>query len=466
MKLKQLRKYFPLLISGGTFMSLFVLYVVFSSPDNSVDIQLSPQHSKYFDEYGNPSAYDNKYTSESNGILNVRLNNKPGTSEPMITSNPIKPGVFAVVSNDFTAEGSATVFISENGGKDWTQSAIPLSMIKTDMYYSDPWAEFGSNGNLAFVTVARRNSEYTRNVVFNISHDNGHTWSNTPAIIKEFESKEVKFDKPKVRFDEKGNLFVIWVEESGDENTAISLSKSIDGGKTFSTPFTVERGEIEYADMVFSGSNSYLIYSEESEYIKIKTSNDGGSTWSSPELIAEYEPHGEVLDRQRVIKRMDERGVRVNSDPQIAVANGMVHVTYSALSDNGESSEVYYVSGGLSDMKFSEPVPVSDNPHSDKFMPALTFDNKGNLHILYYSSQNDPDNIMTDAYLASSFDNGKTFTYSKLSTHSFNPLDIVVGGSYMGDYISIASSKDGLVAVWTDGRSGNIDLMAGIVKSF
>ena len=116
-------------------------------------------------------------------------------------------------------------------------------------------------------------------------------------------------------------------------------------------------------------------------------------------------------------------------------------------------------------MTFSEPLRVSDNSHSDKFMPAITCKD-GTIYILYYSSQNDPNNLLTEAYIAASLDNGRSFSSKNISTESFDPHGIVVAGSYMGDYISITTSNDGLVGVWTDGRSGNMDLMAGIVRNF
>ncbi len=463
MRIGKLKNYIPLIFSTAGFFALFVLYIFSTTPDDEIDIQLSPRHSSYFDEFGIPSAYNESYISGDGNVMNVRINSRHGVSEPRIVSNPVNPDAMAVVANDFFAEGLATVYVSLDGGIQWKQSGIPLSMIRGDLYYSDPWAEFDLKGNLAYVTVAMRSSEYSRNVIFNLSRDNGLTWMKSPVTVKAFESEDAKFDKPKVTFDEQNNIYVTWLEKTRGNGT-VAFSVSLNGGKSFSEEIVVINGGIDYADLFVKNGMMYLVYSEDNS-IKIISSNDNGASWSKSTVIAEYSPYDDIVEKQRVIKRSGDKGVRVNSDPQLVLLDGTLHITYSALSDNSEFSDVYYVSGDISGMSFTEPVRVSDNPHSDKFMPAITCKDR-TIHILYYSSQNDPENLLTEAFIATSMDNGRSFSCKNISTESFDPHGILVGGSYMGDYISITTSKNGLVGVWTDGRSGNMDLMAGIVGNF
>ena len=461
MKFRKVKKYIPLLLSGGTFITLFILFNVNSSPPE-LESQLSPRHSSYFNEYGKPSAYISQYVSQKEDLLNVRINNLPGSSEPRIIANPLKEGTFAVVSNDFSAEGYGSIFITEDGGRAWKHSRIPLSVIhSTDLYYADPWADYDGNGNLAYVTVVIRNTEYTRNVVFNSSQDNGKTWLDFPVTIKTFESRDVVFDKPKVRFDKDNNIYIAWLEKSKD-GASVSMCISRDGGKSFGEIKTIAEGDIDFVDIFFSDDKTYLLYSGHDE-ISLISSGDGGSAWSTPEIISGFEPYDNIVEKQRVIKSYDGRSIRVNSDPQAVVSDGKLVVTFAAKSNTGDNSEVYVVSGDLNSMEFTEAKPIEVNSTTDKFLPAITIGENGNIHILYYSSQNDPGNLLTESYLASTNDLGNTFTYTNLSTESFNPRDVVVAGSYMGDYISLAVNKGKLIAVWTDGRSGNLDLMAGIM---
>jgi hypothetical protein len=462
MKLRQAKKYIPIIISTGAFVSLFILYNISSSPPEE-EHQLSPRHSSYFDEFGKASIYSSPYVSQKGDLFNVRINDKPGVSEPRIVPNPLKQGSFAVVANDFSAEGYATIFITENAGIEWRHSKIPLAMLASnDMYYSDPWADYGSDGSLAYVTVTMRTSEYTRNVVFNISHDNGNTWLDLPVTIKSFESKDILFDKPKVCFDSENNIFVTWLEER-KEGSKVSMCLSSDGGKSFGETVTIVEGEIDYADILFDGDNTYFLYAEGGDEIKLISSNDDGKTWGTPEVIARYNAYEDILNKQKVIKSDGDKGIRVNSDPRAVISGGKILLIFAGMSGNGDHSEVYIVSGDIERMEFTEPRPVEPNSAADKFLPAIATDESGNVQILYYSSQNDAENLLTEAYLASTNDFGNTFTYTNLSTESFNPHDVVVAGNYMGDYISLAVNKGKLIAVWTDGRSGNLDLMAGIM---
>lgn len=460
MKIRKVKKFIPLAVSLGTFVSLFVFFNIKTSPPE-IESQLSPRHSAYFTEFGKPLAYSTDYISQKGDLFNVRINDAPGTSEPRIIASPISAETFAVVANDFSAQGYGSVFTTGDGGMNWTHSKIPLTVIAAnDMYYSDPWADYGADGSLAYVTVAMRSSEYTRNVVFNISRDNGNTWLDYPLTIKTFESKDVVFDKPKVRFDKDNNIYIIWLEK-GKQDASVSMCVSSDGGKSFGDASTVMQGKIDFVDIFFDDDKTCLLYSGENE-ISLITSADG-SQWSAPEPVASFEPYDRVLEKQRVIKSNDEKGIRVNSDPQGIVSNGKLIVTFGAKSSEGDHSEVYVVSGDIKTMEFTESKPIEANSTTDKFLPTISTDGKGGIYILYYSSQNDPGNLMTEAYLATSGDLGNKFTYTNLSTESFDPHDVVVSGSYMGDYISLAVNKDKLIAVWTDGRSGNLDLMAGIV---
>src|SRR5690606_4364776 len=175
MRLKSIKRYIPLIITFGVFISLFVFFITRNSPPEVV-VQLSPRHASYFEIHGKPQQYTDKYFSQTGELINVRINDKPGASEPKIVANPLKKDVYAVVSNDFSSLGSAAVFITEDGGSSWLRSQIPLSVIPGDMFYADPWAAYDSKGSLAYITVAMRSTEYSRNIVFNISNDNGRSW--------------------------------------------------------------------------------------------------------------------------------------------------------------------------------------------------------------------------------------------------------------------------------------------------
>lgn len=464
MRANNIKKYLPVTISVGAFIALFVVFVSQNSPDE-VEVQLSPRHSSYFEKFGESNLYAEPYVSWNAELKNVRVNSMPGASEPRIISNPTKPGTFAVVTNDFSAQGMASIFLTNDNGAEWKQSYIPLSLFKTnDGYYSDPWADYDSKGNLAFVTVAMRSEIYSRKIILNISGDDGKSWMQDPVVIKSLDDPAIKLDKPKVKFDKDNVMYIVWLEEGAPE-AKVFMSISRDGGKTFENQVKAAEGEIEYADVLFDGGRVYIVYSDERGEIKLTSTDNNGAIWSEPVIMAEYSEYDDVLNKQRVIKSEYNKGVRVNSDPQAVISNGKVLLTYAGMSiDGGEYSEVYIVEGDLASMEFSEPKAINEISGTDRFLPAIVQDKDGGIHIIYYTSQNDPENILTEVHLASTYNHGTTFTFKNISTENFNPYDIVVDGSYMGDYISLAVNDGKLIGVWTDGRNEMMDVIAGIVE--
>jgi hypothetical protein len=110
------------------------------------------------------------------------------------------------------------------------------------------------------------------------------------------------------------------------------------------------------------------------------------------------------------------------------------------------------------------PVKVnSDGVGTDQWMPWVTVDPNGYVHVVFYDSRVDLDsNLMTAVYVASSYNGGQTFVDTNnvlVSSVAFYPYCVPGArsndyGCYMGDYIGIAS-KDGFVyPCWNDNRTG------------
>ena len=96
-------------------------------------------------------------------------------------------------------------------------------------------------------------------------------------------------------------------------------------------------------------------------------------------------------------------------------------------------------------------------------VPFVTFNPQGGLFVVYHDSRNDPNNIMTDVYLAASNDVGEIFTDFRITSQSFDPR-VGRGGCFMGDYNGITATTEYVYPCWTDMRNGtNQDCYVGIV---
>ena len=83
----------------------------------------------------------------------------------------------------------------------------------------------------------------------------------------------------------------------------------------------------------------------------------------------------------------------------------------------------------------------------------------GRVDVVFYDRRNDGRDIMTDAYLATSTDDGETFTNRRLSSESFDsrvgPIVSELHGTDFGTRLGLDSWGNTVVAAWTDTREGS-----------
>jgi hypothetical protein len=98
--------------------------------------------------------------------------------------------------------------------------------------------------------------------------------------------------------------------------------------------------------------------------------------------------------------------------------------------------------GGAS---WSAPVRVSDGPaNAAAFTPAVAVNGRGQVGVLYYSLRNDPArNNWVDAYMAFSFDGGRTFRPSRrVSARTFPASEAARSrGFFLGDYQGLVAGQ-------------------------
>ncbi len=118
---------------------------------------------------------------------------------------------------------------------------------------------------------------------------------------------EVKYYWPDLTVDDAGKLYAVWNARFGNgpqmDNTAVFLSTSTDGGKTFSvTELSPATETFRYPALEWSGEGDgvgtlHLVYeSETSEKVKwvhdvyYERSTDGGATWTEPKRLSDDPP--------------------------------------------------------------------------------------------------------------------------------------------------------------------------------
>jgi len=120
-------------------------------------------------------------------------------------------------------------------------------------------------------------------------------------------------------------------------------------------------------------------------------------------------------------------------------------------------------------INWSGPIRVGNSPDSViKVFPSITTF-KNNPIILYYDRRNNPDSSFTDVYLSILTEESK-FQDIKINTISTD-WNIVPGDKKyapiqrnFGDYITIASINQYIIATWTDGRNGKPRIFSRIIE--
>jgi len=223
---------------------------------------------------------------------------------------------------------------------------------------------------------------------------------------------------------------------------------------------------IFYADFLFNtGPTS----------IKVSKSADGGRTWSRPANVAAGLPSPGFFRLKNSDPNWDTTaflGIDANSEPIAAIApDGTLFVAWvdfphgSCVNDGTgfvpcTNSDVRLVVSRNGGMSWSRPVKVSDETNAtDQFFPWIAVHPNGLLSLSWQDKRLDPNNVNYDNFYTNTFD-GVTFlpnvrvtTQTSLSGNQ---------QSAIFDYDGMAVTADSIIPVWTDMRSGNPDVFTAV----
>ncbi len=443
---------FTLLFAAG-FLSLnFII-------DNNAELTRKPKSQLYTEKFGDVKFITNSASSNIEGISNIKVNTTAGVSEPSAAAFNSN---IAVGSNDFTLAGNnARLFLSNDKGASWSTTFVPLSGNGSFTDAADPALAYDESGNLYYAMLHYEVAGNGDGIYVNVSEDNGASWMETAATVKENNDPLQFEDRPAITAGN-GKVFVTWTNITLSGNK-IYYAYSEDGAQSFSDPVIIASGMVHTSDVILLADGSVMVaYLMNNSVIETRLSSDGVN-FGSPVTAAEFVHSGNQLGNAFLLKQDGETGVRVKSYPRIAenAATGELFITFSAR--NGDDlSDIYLVKSNDRGSSWAEAIRVnSDQTLNDQFLPEILVSN-GVVYIVYQDSRDDQANKMVSSYMAVSTDAGMSFTEENISTSSFDPESIMLG-NYIGDYTTIVKSGENVVPVWTDGRGAGFDLFAGII---
>lgn len=259
-------------------------------------------------------------------------------------------------------------------------------------------------------------------ILFSRSTDGGATWSKPKQLTPADSTADTARSGAAVQVGPKGEVYVFWVNTKGNANhpPAISMTVSLDGGKTF-----LPNGQS----------------------ITVATVTDDGSIM----------PGTSFRQGARIFS-----SVTVGPDGTIYVAwcnriNNHTSVMATRSTDGGKTWSISIAAGNVS--------------NRSAFFASITADptDKNKVNLVFQALDDKPVKtdpgagvVSYDSYFSQSTNSGISFgTSVKISTAPSDPdgssLNGLLGAQFLGDYITaVTDSRGGQVfAVWTDSRNAS-----------
>jgi hypothetical protein len=406
-------------------------------------------------------------------------------SEVSIDVNPTDPDNQVIVGHD-TDLVTMNTFYTTDGGLTWSPVIIGNSTdgLTSDFRF-DPTVAFDDDGNVYVgygAKTARPEGGNQRTVVVCRSTDGGASYPQCTNIATTADIGDLPGnDKwhlatgPDPSIPTQQNVYIPWTQnitEGGSLDQRIVVSRSTDGGATFSAPVTINDPSIAgtrsgnlFADpAVGPGGEVYVVWHDiDAGEVWIDTSLDGGLTFGTDVLVT-----NSAAGFKTKIPAQPDRGVGVmptiDTDRSGGPFNGRIYLAYSDLGAGGAADfDVLVRSSGDGGLTWTAPVVVHDDGGTNsQFLPWVDVDQQtGQVVAVWYDARNDANNKKVEVFLAVSDDGGATWKPNMLISESPSDMSVDNASRYLGnflEYIGVASLGGTAFPVWADNSESPGDL--------
>lgn len=382
-------------------------------------------------------------------------------AEPDLAIDPNDPQhlVAAVQEGRFHSGGGALAIAfatSTDGGSTWATGLLPGLTDASGGTYdraSDPVAAVGPDGTAYVASLLFNEDNPDTAIAVSRSSDGGITWPE-PVAVATTDDPSSFWDKEWIVADPvDGSLYVAWKDFTGfGDGGPMLLSRSTDGGDTWSTPRSITPNHNAFAaqPLVLPNGRLAVVYSVHREKIRIIRSRDGGQTFGRARAVAVMQPS--VLAGLRTGDGLPSATV----DP----VTGVIHVAWQdGRRDASDVSSVRSTDGGRT---WTEPRRVNRSPRGEaQFLPDVSASGSV-VHVFYYDGTDDASDadLFTFSY-SRSVDGGANFGAPVVVGDTSFPASAAASttqGLMFGDYIGSAAGPAGAYAVWIDTRDGQPDM--------
>lgn len=399
---------------------------------------------------------------------------RPGINahnSPSAAVDPGRSGVIALADRIDTPRFSCSVSLSTTAGDSWRALALPLPSEAPNCHQPD--VAYTGPGHLVVLYTAT-GGRFNQPVGVWLQRYNAEAPDGPPVRVAPAEAFHARMavDGPTV--------WVTWVQVEGAAEkplgfgttpAPVRMARSVDGGATFSAAVTVSEGRrVVQPTPVALGSDRVVVGaldlagdfvdyearhggqggppSDEQWRIVSWTSMDAGATFSAPMTVAPS-----LAAPARIIVNLAP-APSFAADPS---RDGRLYATWDA--GQGDARDVFLARSDDTGKTWSAPVAVAPRPEG-QFLPAVGVSPAGRVDVVFYDRSADVNDIRAQVTMASSSDEGRTFTTTTLSDA---PFDSRIGfGSFqgiplLGSRLAVLAGAGRDLAFWSDTSRGTTD---------
>ncbi len=272
-------------------------------------------------------------------------------------------------------------------------------------------------------------------------------------------------DHESIHVDASGRIYVTWAQFDGLQGThsPVLVATSTNGGQSFSSPVKVTSGNIrnnqDQRIVTAPNGNAYLTFDNglqggKGTVLYVSKSTNGGTTWSTPIQFATLVNPVCVFPTYCFnISGGQFRAGGTYPSPGFDAARNRLVVAYADIV--GLYGQMYVTSASASDLtQWTAPQAIAAAP-ADQFMGELGIAPNGRYDVSFYDREY-TSNQLVDLTYATSSDGGATWSHFRVSDAGFDPSTWGVPSSsalgyrpFIGDYNGIVSRNDWAGMTWT-----------------
>jgi len=349
-----------------------------------------------------PTSGASTFTPGCDGVTSAGIVYVNAEVEPMIAVNPANPNnMIAAWQQDRWSNGGARgpgTAYSFDGGGTWTRTSAPMSRCAGGTganafeRASDPWVTFAPDGTAYQAALGFNNVQNADNaIIVSRSTDGGRTWSQATTLRRDTfapgnDKESITADPTDARF-----AYAVWDRLAGN-NAPTWLARTTDGGATWEAARNIydpgpNRQTINNIVVVLPDGTLILFFSE------LPTVAGGAPAtlrvMRSTDKGVTWSAPITIAGLQTVGTVDPETGIGIRDGSVIgsvaAGGNGVLAVTWQdSRFTSGAYDSIAFSQSTDGGFTWSAPARINGNPSVRALIPSVAFAADGTIGVAYY----------------------------------------------------------------------------------